>query len=241
MGILGIRNRTENWKTVENFYPLSEVAKVKLVQRLLEPYPDDKEVTPASMQVELFWTGVRDCEETISATQCTDVYRSLFGGLRWEIEAFIAEARSANRRPLNDLKDWNYRVSDDIFAPDRNGTKIPSSEALRRNLRSTEIDIVLETPFHLFIGEAKDVSRLDAKSSYVLVHQLIRQYVLAKMLLKILGEHRKIVQFVVGTKVENLKKNEQVMFVEKKGWLKESNILSWDCVKSITDPFPKTS
>ena len=241
MGILGIRNRTENWKTVEHFSHLSEVAKVKLVQRLLEPYHDDQEVTTAGLQVELFWTGVRDCEETFTATQCKDVYLSLFGGLRGEIEAFIAEAKSARRRPLNDLKDWNYRVSDDIFVPGRNGAKTPSSEALKSNLRSTEIDIVLETPSHLFIGEAKDESRLDAKSSYVLVHQLIRQYVLAKMLLTILGEHRKIVHFVVGTKVENLKKNEQVMFVEKKGWLKESNILSWDCVKAITEPSYKTS
>ena len=241
MGILGIRNRTENWKTVENFYPLSEDAKVKLVQRLLEPYPDAQEVPPASVKVELFWTGVRDCEETISATQCKDDYQSLFGGLRGEIEAFIADARSASRRPLNELKDWNYRVSDDIFAPGRNGTKTLSSEALKSNLRSTEIDIVLETPSHLFIGEAKDVSRLDAKSSYVLVHQLIRQYVLAKMLLKILGEHRKIVQFVVGTEVKNLEKNEQVLFVEKQGWLKGTNILSWDCVKAITEPSPKTS
>ena len=241
MSILGIRNRTENWKTVENFYPLSENAKVKLVQRLLKPYPYAQAVAPASVEVELFWTGVRDYKKNISATECKDVYQSLFGGLRGEIEAFIAEARFARRRPLNDLKDWNYRVSDDIFAPGRNGTKTPSSEALKSNLRSTEIDIVLETPSHLFIGEAKDVSRLDAKSSYVLVHQLIRQYVLAKMLLTILGKHREIVQFVVGTKVENLKKNEQVLFVEKQGWLKENNILSWDCVKAITEPSHKTS
>ena len=241
MGILGIRNRTENWKTVEHFYPLSGDAKVKLVQRLLEPYPDAQEAEPASVQVELFWTGVRDYEETISATQCKDVYQSLFGGLRGEIETFIAEARSSRRRPLNDLKDWNYRASDEIFAPGKNGTKTPSSEVLKSNLRSTEIDIVLETPSHLFIGEAKDESRLDAKSSYVLVHQVIRQYVLAKMLLTILGEHRKLVQFVVGTKVENLKKNEQVLFVEKQGWLKENNILSWDCVKTTTGPSPKTS
>ena len=242
MGILGIRNRKENWKTVENFYPaLSEDAKVSLVQRLLEPYPGAQEPAPTSVQIELFWKGVRDYKETISATQCKDVYQSLFGGLRGEIEAFNAEAKSAKRRPLSDLKDWNYCASDDIFAPRRNNTKAPSLEALKSNLHSTEIDIVLETNSHLFIGEAKHKSRLDAKSSYILVHQLIRQYVLAKMMLTILGDHREIVQFVVGTEVENLKKNGQVLFVEKQGWLKENNILSWDCVKAITEPSPKTS
>ena len=85
MGILGISNRSENWKTVKNFYPLSEDAKVKLVQRLLKPYPHAQEVAPASVQVELFWTGVRDYKETIiSATRCKEVYQSLFGGLRGE-------------------------------------------------------------------------------------------------------------------------------------------------------------
>ena len=241
MGILGIENRTENWKTVENFYPtMSEDVKVRLVQRLLEPYPSAQEPAPASVQVELLWKGVRDYKETISATQWKDVYQSLFGGLRGEIEAFNAEARYARRHPLKDLKDWNYRVSDDILVPGRNGTKTPSAETLRSNLLSTEIDIVLETPSHLFIGEAKHKSGLDAKSSYILVHQLIRQYVLAKMLLTILGDHREIVQFVVGTEVENLKKNEQVLFVEKQRWLKEDNILSWDCVKAITEPSPET-
>ena len=240
MGILGIENCTENWKTVENFYPtMSEDAKVRLVQRLLEPYPGAQEQAPANVQVELFWTPVRDYEETISEDQCKDVYQSLFGGLREEIEAFNAEARSARRHTLKDLKDWNYRVSDDTFVSRRNGTKTPSAETLRSNLRSTEIDIVLETNSHLFIGEAKHKSRLDAKSSYILVHQLIRQYVLAKMMRTILGDHREIVQFVVGTKVENLKKNEQVLFVEKQGWLKEDNILSWDCVKAITEPSPE--
>jgi hypothetical protein len=235
MGILGIRNRTENWKTVENFHALSDDAKVKLVQRLLEPYQDAQEVAPDSVKVELFWKGIRDYEESISATQCKDVYQSLFGSLRGEIKAFIAEARSARRRPLNDLQDWNYRVSDDIFA---SGAEKPSPEALKDNLRNTEIDIVLETPSHLFIGEAKDESDLDGDSRYVLVHQLIRQYVLAKILLTILGEDRKIVQFIVGPEVEDLKKKEQVKFVEKQGWLKENNILSWDCVKAIREPSP---
>ena len=239
LGILGIRNRTENWKTVENFYPLSEDAKARLVQRLLEPYPGAQKSAPTGVQVELFWKGVRDYKGIISAMQCMDVYQSLFVGLRGELEAFIDNAKSAGRRSLNDLKDWNYRVSDDTFAPGRNGTKTPTPEALRNNLRSTEIDIVLETPSHLFIGEAKDESRFNARSSYVLVHQLIRQYVLAKTLLTISGEQRNIVQFVVGTNVENIRKNEQVLFVEKQGWLEATNILSWDCVKAITLPSPK--
>ena len=191
MGILGIRNRTENWKTVENFHALSDDAKVKLVKRLLEPYQDAQEVAPDSVKVELFWKGIRDNQDKISTTQCKDFYRCLFGDLREKIEIFIAEAGSEKRRPLNDLQDWNYCVSEDACVPGRNGSKTPSAESLRSNLLSTEIDIVLETPSHLFIGEAKHESDLDGNSRYVLVHQLIRQYVLAKILLKKLEEDRK--------------------------------------------------
>ncbi len=36
MGILGIKNRTENWKTVQHFYGLSDNAKTRFVQRLGE-------------------------------------------------------------------------------------------------------------------------------------------------------------------------------------------------------------
>ena len=36
MGILGIPNRTENWKTVQRFYGLSDNAKTRFVRRLGE-------------------------------------------------------------------------------------------------------------------------------------------------------------------------------------------------------------
>ena len=37
MGILGIKNRAENWKTVQRFYGLSDNARTRLVQRLGQP------------------------------------------------------------------------------------------------------------------------------------------------------------------------------------------------------------
>ena len=46
---------------------------------------------------------------------------------------------------------------------------------------SAAIDIVLETTDRLFIGEAKLESTLGSDSDHVLVHQLIRQYVMAHL------------------------------------------------------------
>ena len=234
MGIVGIKNRTENWKTVEHFHGLTAEAKVKLVTRLLEPLVEQPTMPAKNIKIELFWQSFRDQTESIPDNQCMYVYQESFGDLRGKVEEFIEEARAARRRTFNDLEKWNYQVSENISRILKDGTQIPASEVLRTNLVSTEIDIVLETPSHLFIGEAKDESDFDAKSRYVLVHQLIRQYVMTKMLLTILGEKRNIVQFIVGRDVEDLNKKEQVRFVKQQGWLKEGNVLSWEDINRLT-------
>ena len=54
MGILGINNRTENWKTVQHFHGLSDAAKVRLVRRLGEP----KDTAAEEVSLELFLAWV---------------------------------------------------------------------------------------------------------------------------------------------------------------------------------------
>tara|TARA_B100002003_G_C13895335_1_gene436428 strand:- start:390 stop:617 length:228 start_codon:yes stop_codon:yes gene_type:complete len=56
MGILRIRNRTENWKTAVHFSPLFGEKSFRLAERLgAEP-----ETRPADVKLELFWRGMRD-------------------------------------------------------------------------------------------------------------------------------------------------------------------------------------
>ena len=57
MGILGITNRTENWKTAESFAPFFECdsARTRLAKRLLEPLGKSHEVQPRTVKIELFW------------------------------------------------------------------------------------------------------------------------------------------------------------------------------------------
>ena len=233
MTILGIRNRTENWKTVEHFHFINEEAKVKLVEHLLTPYGNTPELDPSDITIELFWEGMRDYKGDPHDHQLATCYASLFPELRTRVEEFTSNAKTERRSSFRDLKPWNYRVSEEIFVPGRNNKITTSPSALKSNLLHTEIDIVVETPDHLLIGEAKDESSLNSSSTYVLVHQLVRQYVMAKMLVKLSGKSLTVVPFVVGTDVERLNNSEQVRFLQWQKWLMKENVLSWDAVSTL--------
>ena len=102
------------------------------------------------------------------------------------------------------------------------------------NLPNTEIDIVLETPEYLFIGEAKDESGFGADGNLILVHQLIRQYVMAKILANgCLKRNITVVPFIVGEDIEDLKRTAQVQFMKKHYNLKHKNILSWNFINDL--------
>lgn len=210
MGIFGINNRTENWKTSRYFAPLFGEKAIHLAERLGED----------GVSLELFWTGMRDYinepPDHASAPTPQDVaerYGCLFPDLRERIERFDG---------FRELREDNYRVSN------------PSQkERLYNNLLHTEIDIVLETPSYLFIGEAKYESDFGSDGSSILVHQLIRQHVMATILIDCLGSKKSVVHFVVGDDKEQLKKFDQVKFMMEQDWLPKGNVLSWDDIKEL--------
>ena len=216
MGILDITNRTENWKTVQHFYGLDHNAKVRLVTELGEP----KGIRAMDIQIELFWKGMRDflyesdIENQLARSDLAERYRCLFPQLREKLKGF--------RGFQLKWDDSHYSVHSD-------------EGKLFNNLRNTEIDIVLQTPKYLFIGEAKGESPFDAKSKYVLVHQLVRQYVMAKVLVDLSESKKCVVPFVVGDKdkMESIRNTTQIKFMICQGWLNDKNILSWDCIGEI--------
>ena len=230
MGILGIDNRTENWKTAKTLLGLSEQGKSELVKRLS---PDGR-APSGEIKLELFWYGMRDYIDqpenmnTVTIPKVVYRYDSMFSELCEQIESFEWKSKDGRSLKFSPLKDHNY----DVSKPEHRGK-------LYDNLTNTEIDIVLQTPDHLFIGEAKDESRLGAKPSYVLVHQLIRQYVMAKILVAFVepdkDKRKGVVPFVVGDgdRIKSIKNTGQVNFMIRQGWLNEENILSWDCIEQI--------
>ena len=174
MGILGITNRTEDWKTAMTFAPFfkCDSAHTRLANRLLEPLGEYDGVKLGNAKIELFWYGMRDSvhksgmkSEASTYQYFADHYNCRF----YDLPELIEEAQDAQNLRLTLPKSWNYK-------PDG------KEKSLYNNLYNTEIDIVLETPKHLFIGEAKHESDLGTKGERVLVHQLIRQYVMTRIL-----------------------------------------------------------
>ncbi len=209
--ILGIENRTENWKTALHFVPLlqNDTARLEFVRLLGEP----KETRPDEVSLELYWSGVRDYLHQKEAGRETDhewktlyedrfplLHQADFGGLKGQ---------------------GNYRPSGQRWVK------------LFDNLRNTEIDIVLQTPNHLFVGEAKSEMAFSASTNLFLVHQLVRQYVTASLLVEILKCEIEVTPFLIVNNVEEAKRRGQVQFMCKQGWLKKENILKWEDVRHL--------
>ena len=233
MSILGINNRTENWKTARHFAPLllDGCARVELARKLGE----DPGTSRADVDLELFWKGMRDYVDKVGKSEKDDLNRKcakaylekdMFSSLRDDIMNFSKQPTDQDSRGgLLEPKEQNYAVSN----PD-------SKKGLWDNLYNTEIDIVLETPSRLFIGEAKGEEALGARGRYVLVHQLIRQYVTANILLHVMEIRKKIVPFMVvdEDKRGRVLKQGQVRFmIDCKGWLEEKNVLTWGDIRSL--------
>lgn len=169
-GILDICNRTENWKTARYFAPYFGQGANRLAERL------NGDPIESNVRLELYWKGLRDFltkeeDKEKWKIEIADRYRNseLFGNLKERVSGFRVSGRSGFRK----LRPGNYDPS--------------NSEGIYRNLYNTEIDIVLESRHSLFIGEAKGEMSLGADGRRVLVHQLIRQYVMANFLVDLTG------------------------------------------------------
>lgn len=218
MAILGIKNRTENWRTASVLSPLVERpgARISLASHLVG---SREQLGEEKTKFELFWLGMRDymnqCKHRRDpdyVDQVFDCYRDCFRNLRQEIENFPE---------FNDLKAHNYVVKDEC------------KQKLYENLYHTEVDVVLQTQNHLCIGEAKYGQALRANSKHILVHQFIRQYVMARVLVEFTGSKKRVVPFVVGDSRDRLMKNAQVKFMIKMKYLSERNVLSWHDLSEI--------
>lgn len=211
MAILGIENRTENWKTAQVFAPFFEDAdaRKRLAGKLLGTPNSPK----LNVSLELFWYGIRDY-----GTRCGWKMKDYIEPCAEAYERRFPELRGCVEKEFTNLDAIHYRVSDKV--------------KLANNLRNTEIDIVLESQHHLFIGEAKREEDFGDSAS-VLKHQLVRQHVMARILLDLVGKKKKIVPFVVGNDREDLENDPQVRFLIAQGWMRHDNVLDWDDIRQL--------
>lgn len=227
MPILGINNRTENWKTAYEFAPFFRDGNA--CTRLARTLDEGESPTGNEVKIELFWKGMRDYVDKVGKDnedafkiKCAKKYKELFSPLRSEIEEFNEGSPRNSLRLVNDI---NYDPSQET-----------GEKGLWDNLYNTEIDIVLETPNNLFIGEAKGEMGLGTGGKNVLVHQLIRQFVMANILLHLMGkETKKVVPFLVVADDDHIKKTGQVRFMieHRDNWLKEKNVLTWAYIRTL--------
>lgn len=232
--ILGIENRTENWRTAYEFAPLftKRQARLGLVNQLLKPYGKEEE---GCVSLELYWKGLRDylyCKQGAKNKKLTDEiiqsmaqkYVKLFPDLRNTVEEYRTQDNRDTYSTFAELDEQNYLVAE----------RGKSKSVLANNLYNTEVDIVLESPNFLFLGEAKHESSFSSDKEHILVHQLIRQYVMASVLLDCLGCGKTVVPFVVGGDASRLKRNSQVDFMIWKCWMSKRNVLSWSDISKLT-------
>ena len=176
------------WNTAVYFSPMFGGKS----QRLAEMLGATPELPPDEVRLELFWKGIRD-------------YRYREGLSRRELEGRVVESYNQNFSNLRRdvlASDNFWELQDDHYVSSGDS----AASRLTNNLLGTEIDVVLETPNHLFIGEVKHESTLGADGKLVLVHQLIRQYVTATILLQLVGDHKEVIPFVVGDDTDYLKR-----------------------------------
>ena len=210
--VLGIENRTENWKTARSLRPFFNERAIRIARELGEP-----QATPAAeVSLELYWKGVRDwCKgknKPEREAQLVGSCRKLFPDLLQRIDGY---------GHFRDLSDGNYEISSDTYR-----------SRLVTNLVNTEIDIVLESPGRLYIGEAKSESNFHANGKLMLVHQLVRQYVMASVLVDVLQSSREVVPFVVvnGTWEP---RSHQVQFMIAQRWMRKENCLNWHVLEAM--------
>jgi hypothetical protein len=180
------------------------------------------------VSLELYWKGFRDYSkkkdvEKPSQEETAARYRERFRGLRGDVEEYNRPGESGRYR-FRGLRSHNYTCPEA-------GSKY--AESLYDNLLNTEIDIVLSTPDCLLIGEAKHEETFGANSEHVLAHQLIRQYVMASILVNIMGDKpsKEIVPFVVCDSKEKMERTAQVQFLHHQKWLCLDNVFSWEDIR----------
>ena len=227
--VLGITNRTENWKTARCLWPFFGERAIRLARRLGEP----QDTSAADVKLELYWQGVRDWRADKNKRECDELLvescRRLFPDLRRRIE---------DSKYFRNLRAGNYELASD-----------DQKVQLVTNLAHTEIDIVVASPERLYIGEAKYKSGFHSSGKLVLVHQLVRQYVMAKVLVDVRQSNRKVVPFVVtegtvkrsGSRTdadEQSLRSHQVRFLIDQNWMNAGNCLTWDTLTRLASEQP---
>ena len=66
----------------------------------------------------------------------------------------------------------------------------------------------------------------------------MRQYVAARILLKLLGRNLTVGPFVVGNRATDVTRSRHVQFMLSQGWLRDDHILEWRDIANVSYATP---
>ena len=247
MHTLGYENRSENAMTSKHFQWLDDSNCWGLVTGKLKQLGGLENHPESSTKGQIFAHPWRDyLHQEASEAKKENKYSSLKKA-RLEIKQ-KADSRIVEiyEQEFSDLqgKVFEFKGFDHKYLKrDKNYNLKENSGQLLTNVHNTELDVLIADDYNVYVGEAKGEMRPNASATErMLVHQLVRGYVVVKTWLEYRrlkrpdGTPIMIVPFVVakGGEIESLMRNNQVRFmIDVLHWLKAEHVLDWDKIKEL--------
>ena len=194
-------------------------------RRLGEPITTDK----TQVKLELFWNGIRDHLEQVKKRSREAILKENVAKLVGCYEGTPCLS-DLSKRIEEYCKSQGVEVSPWHYQNYRVSGRGPNE--LASNIFHTEIDIVLETPERIYIGEAKYEEDLGENPKWALAHQLVREYVAARVLVSLTECKREVVPFTVW-RHPRAHGRRQTAFMIWRGWMSQNNVLTWMTSRSF--------
>jgi len=246
MHTLGYRNRSENAMTSESFQCFDDNNSWDLVTGKLKHLGGLKDLPESSTKGQIFAHPWRDYlhHEALEAKK-----NNKFSSLK---KAHLQIKQNADSRIVEIYEQEFSDLQDKVFefkGFDLKYLKRSKSYNLKENSRqlctnvyNTELDVLIADDYNVYVGEAKGEMRSNASATErMLVHQLVRGYVVVKTWIEYRGLKRpdgnamSVVPFIVAKDEDfaSLMGNNQVQFMIKRRWLKAEHVLDWGKIKEL--------
>ena len=249
MHTLGYENRSENAMTSKHFQWLDDSNCWGLVTGKLKQLGGLEDHPESSTKGQIFAHPWRDyLNHEASEAKKENKYSSLKKA-RLEIKQ-KADSRIVEiyEQEFSDLqgKVFEFKGFDHKYLKrDKNYNLKENSGQLLTNVHNTELDVLIADDYNVYVGEAKGEMRPNASATErMLVHQLVRGYVVVKTWIEYRGLKRpdgnamSVVPFIVAKDEDfaSLMGNNQVQFMIKRCWLKAEHVLDWGKIKELRIP-----
>lgn len=246
MHTLGYTNRSENALTSEHFQCFDDNNNWDLVTGKLIQLGGLEEHPKSSTKGQIFAHPWRDyLYHEASEAKDDNQFSSLKKAHRQIKQNADSRIVEIYEQEFSDLQDRVFefeRFDHKYLKLSKSYNLKDNSLQLCTNVHNTELDVLIADDYNVYVGEAKSEMRPNASATErMLVHQLVRGYVVVKTWIEYRGLKRpdgnamSVVPFIVANKkdIQSLMGNNQVQFMIKRCWLRAEHVLDWDTIKEL--------